>query len=53
MFRKRRSFSAQFRAKVALEALKEQETLNQIASRRSDGVRRMPDLEGIAYGMDP
>jgi transposase-like protein len=33
MSKKRRSFSAQFKAKVALEALKEQETLNQIASR--------------------
>lgn len=33
MSQKRRSFSAEFKAKVALEALKEQETLNQIASR--------------------
>jgi len=33
MSKKRRSFSAEFKAKVALEALKEQETLNQIASR--------------------
>ena len=33
MSKKRRSFSAEFKAKVALEALKEQETLNQIAAR--------------------
>jgi len=33
MSKKRRSFSAELKAKVALEALKEQETLNQIASR--------------------
>ena len=33
MSTKRRSFSAEFKAKVALEALKEQETINQIASR--------------------
>jgi transposase-like protein len=29
----RRQFSAEFKAKVALEALKEQETLNQLAAR--------------------
>ena len=33
MSKKRRSFSAAFKAKVALEALKEQETINRIASR--------------------
>ena len=33
MSKKRRSFSNEFKAKVALEALKEQETINQIASR--------------------
>ena len=33
MSKKRRSFSAQFKAKVALEALKEQSTINEIASR--------------------
>lgn len=33
MSRKRRSFNNEFKAKVALEALKEQETINQIASR--------------------
>jgi transposase len=33
MSKKRRSFGAEFKAKVALEALKEQETINQIASR--------------------
>jgi transposase len=33
MSKKRRSFSAEFKAKVAMEALKEQETINQIASR--------------------
>ena len=33
MSTKRRTHSAEFKAKVALEALKEQETLNQIASR--------------------
>jgi transposase len=33
MSKKRRSFSAEFKAKVALEAIKEQETINQIASR--------------------
>lgn len=33
MSRKRRTFSNEFKAKVALEALKEQETINQIASR--------------------
>ena len=33
MSKKRRTFSAEFKAKVALEALKEQETLNQIATR--------------------
>lgn len=33
MSKKRRSFSADFKAKVALEALKEQETINRIASR--------------------
>jgi transposase len=33
MSKKRRSFSADFKAKVALEAVKEQETINQIASR--------------------
>jgi transposase len=33
MSKKRRTFTADFKAKVALEALKEQETLNQIASR--------------------
>lgn len=33
MSKKRRSFTPEFKAKVALEALKEQETLNQIASR--------------------
>ncbi len=33
MSKKRRTFSAAFKAKVALEALKEQETINRIASR--------------------
>ena len=33
MSKKRRTFSSEFKAKVALDALKEQETLNQIASR--------------------
>lgn len=33
MSKKRRSFSPEFKAKVALEALREQETINQIASR--------------------
>ena len=33
MSKKRRSFSAEFKAKVALEAIKEAETINQIASR--------------------
>jgi len=33
MSRKRRSFTPEFKAKVALEALREQETLNQIAAR--------------------
>ena len=33
MSKKRRSFNAEFKAKVALEALREQETINQIASR--------------------
>ena len=33
MSKKRRTFSSEFKAKVALEALKEQETLNQIAAR--------------------
>lgn len=33
MSTKRRVFSAEFKAKVALEAIKEQETINQIASR--------------------
>ena len=33
MSTKRRSFTAEFKAKVALEALREQATLNQIASR--------------------
>lgn len=33
MSKKRRVFSAEFKAKVALEAIKEQETINQIASR--------------------
>ena len=33
MSKKRRTFSLEFKAKVALEALKEQETLNQIAAR--------------------
>ena len=32
MSKKRRTFSAEFKAKVALEALREQETLNQIAA---------------------
>jgi len=33
MSKKRRVFSAEFKARVALEAIKEQETINQIASR--------------------
>ena len=33
MSKKRRSFSAEFKARVALEALKEQEPINAIASR--------------------
>jgi transposase len=33
MSKKRRTFSADFKSKVALEALREQETLNQIAAR--------------------
>ena len=33
MSKKRRTFSADFKAKVALEALREEETLNQIATR--------------------
>lgn len=33
MSKKRRAFSADFKAKVALEALREQEPLNQIAAR--------------------
>jgi len=33
MSKKRRTFNAQFKSKVALEALREQETLAQIASR--------------------
>ncbi len=33
MSKKRRAFSAEFKAKVALEAIREQETINQIASR--------------------
>jgi transposase len=33
MSKKRRVFPAEFKAKVALEAIKEQETINQIASR--------------------
>src|SRR5690606_20207255 len=33
MSKKRRSFNPEFKAKVALEALREQETINQIASR--------------------
>jgi putative transposase len=33
MSKKRRSFSPEFKAKVALEAIREQETINQIASR--------------------
>lgn len=33
MPQKRRVFSAEFKAKVALEAIREQETINQIASR--------------------
>ena len=33
MSKKRRSFSADFKAKVALEALREQEPINQIAAR--------------------
>ena len=33
MSKKRRVFGAEFKAKVALEAIKEQETINQIASR--------------------
>lgn len=33
MSKKRRSFSAEFKSKVALEAIKETETINQIASR--------------------
>lgn len=33
MSTKRRSFSAEFKARVALEALKEQETINAIATR--------------------
>ena len=37
MFKKRRTFSAQFKSKVALETLSEQETLSQIASRYDVG----------------
>jgi transposase len=33
MARTRRTFTAEFKARVALDALKEQETLNQLASR--------------------
>jgi len=34
MSKKRRVFTAEFKAKAALEALKEQETINPIASRK-------------------
>ena len=65
MSKKRRTFSAEFKAKVAMEAMKEQETINQIASRydvlpvqvsqwKSQLMKRLPEaFKGGRQGKDP
>lgn len=65
MSKKRRTFSAEFKAKVAMEAMKEQETINQIASRygvvpaqvsqwKSQLMKSLPEaFKGGRKGKDP
>lgn len=65
MSKKRRTFSAEFKAKVAMDAMKEQETINQIASRydvlpvqvsqwKAQLVKRLPEaFKGERKGKNP
>ena len=51
---KKKLYSAEFKAKVALEAIKQQQTINQIATQFSvhpNQVRILMKMNGVSYGM--